>query len=124
MATPSNPYGDSRYQVFTTTILSGASLSSEINLAGLCVVAIIMPASWTAANLTFQAASVSAGTFNDVYDEAGTELTVTATASDHIIFPSDKALGLGPVIKVRSGTSAAAVNQGADRSIGLVLRAL
>lgn len=106
------------------TIGSGASLSNEIVINDYFVVGIHMPADWTAANLTFMAASEPGGTFYNVYDSDGTELTVTAA--------EDRAIGLSgaesavlsgfKVIKVRSGTAGAAVNQGADREIVLILK--
>lgn len=108
----------------TVTIANGASLSSEIDLGGYELEAIHMPAAWTAANLTFTAATVSGGTFDAVHDDGGTEVTVTAAAS--------RAIPLGTVtrrlnglqfIKVRSGTAGAAVNQAADRTITLALKA-
>lgn len=100
-------------------IASGASLSSEINLSGSRLFAINMPASWTTANLTFQGSDRGGGTYNNIYDENGNELTVTAAASQFIILEPLKFLGLRN-LKIRSGTSGLAVNQGADRAITLV----
>ncbi len=109
------------------TIANGASLSDTVKLMSESILAIEMPAAWTAANLTFQAASDSddatAATFNNVYDEAGVEYTVTAAASRYIMLDPSYFLG-AKWVKVRSGTSGAAVNQGAQRVIGLVTREL
>lgn len=103
----------------TATILSGASLSDSIEVDGSAIVGVVMPAAWTAANLTFQA-SHDDTTFNNVYDEFGTEKTVSASTSRYIpLNPADFAGA--DSIKVRSGTSGTAVNQGADRSIIFVL---
>jgi hypothetical protein len=104
----------------TATIANGASLSGEIDTAGHSQIGLYMPADWTTANLTFQASNVSGGTFYNVYDSAGNELVVTAA--------DDRAIGdipeLAPFrfIKIRSGTSAAAVNQGAARVINVILK--
>ena len=38
----------------TATIGTGASLSQQIDLGAMTLVGIVMPASWTAAGLTFQ----------------------------------------------------------------------
>lgn len=57
------------------TIASGGSLSSEINLSGSRVFAIQMPSSWTAASLTFQGSDKAGGTYNNIYDEEGNEVT-------------------------------------------------
>jgi hypothetical protein len=102
-------------------IANGTSLSGVVVLRDYLLAAIIIPASWTAANLTFQAAEKEDGTFSDVYDSAGVEKVVTAAAGHAIILnPADFA-GFG-FIKIRSGASAAPVNQGADRNLKLVVR--
>lgn len=109
------------------TIANGANLSSAVNfnlfqddIKGMRLFAIVMPSSWTTANLTFQA-SHDGSTYNNVYDQNGTELVVTAAASrfiylDPTIFPAIQWL------KVRSGTSSSPVNQGGNRVLTLVLR--
>lgn len=107
----------------TAVIANGASLSGEIDLQGFSLQAIVMPSAWTAANLTFQASDTSGGTFNNVHDDAGAEVTVTAAAS--------RCIGLDAVareldglryVKVRSGTSGTPVNQGAERTLTLLLK--
>lgn len=106
--------------VLSATISNGTALSAEIDLSGYSVVAIYMPSAWTAANLTFQAVDVSGGTYEDVYDAAGNELSVIAAASRVLTDIPE----LAPIrfLKVRSGTSGTPVNQGADRTIKLVLK--
>lgn len=110
-------------QTATATIANAASQSGEVDLEGLSLQAIVMPAAWTAANLTFLASDTSGGTFNPVHDDAGAEVTVTAAAA--------RAIGLDAVsreldglryIKVRSGTTGVPVAQGAERILSLVLR--
>lgn len=108
----------------TAIILNAASLSGEVDIEGFKIVAIEIPAAWTAANLTFQAASAPGGTFKNVFDDAGVEVTVTA-AADRIIGLDDKLPELAALrhLKVRSGTSAVPVNQGADRTLTLIMKA-
>lgn len=100
-------------------IASGQSLSAAVHLHAHRLFAMQMPAAWDAANLTFQG-SFDGNTFANVYDEVGTEVTVVAAASRFIILDPAKFMGLQK-LKVRSGTSGAAVNQTADRSLQLVL---
>lgn len=104
----------------TATIPAGGSLSGEVDLNGHQIVAIYMPGTWQAANITFTASNVSGGTFYDVYDSAGNELTVTASASRTIVDIPE----LAPLrfIKVRSGTSGTPVTQGANRNIILIVK--
>lgn len=106
----------------TAVIANGASLSGAAHIGGpgqgSSLLRIVLPAAWTAANLTFQTSDSATGTFQDYYAADGTEVTVTAAASRDIgIAPIDFA-GVA-YVKVRSGTSAAAVNQGAARTITL-----
>lgn len=103
----------------TATILSGASLSNALALEDFRLARIFVPVGWTAAVLTFRVSHDDV-TYADLYDASGTEYTVQAAASRAILIPIVDFLGV-QYLKVRSGTSAAAVNQGADRALKLVL---
>jgi hypothetical protein len=111
-------------KTLSVTIASGQSLSGAAGIGDYAVVGVIMPVAWDAANLTFQGAQESSGTFGNLYDEAGSELTVTAAAGRSIVMTGTKkdVLGGFPWIKVRSGTSGAPVNQTANRTIILLLK--
>ena len=100
-----------------------AGLSAEVDLEGYTLAAIQMPATWVAANITFQAATASGGTFQDVYDDSDLEVTVVAVQG-HCVTVDAAALKLGALrhIKLRSGTAAAPVNQTADRTLTLILK--
>lgn len=103
----------------TATIANGASLSDIVHLQQRRLFGIQMPAAWTAANLTFQG-SYDGTTYNDLYDDAGTEVSVTAAASRFIIMVTPaKFLGIQR-LKIRSGTTGVAVNQGAERLIRVI----
>ena len=113
-----------RNVVLTTTILSGQSISDEIDLQGFQLFAIRVPSTWDAANITFAAARTSTangGTYVPVYDDAGGEVTVTVTA-DKMIVMSNLALAIAPLqyIKIRSGSVATPVQQTADRTLYLI----
>ena len=106
------------------TIANGASLSSTggdgnagiIDLRNKSLVGIQMPSAWTAANLTFQGSMDDGVTFANLYDDTGAERTVTAAVDRAITLDPAKFMGLTH-LKVRSGTGAAAVNQGAARTL-------
>lgn len=107
----------------TATIANGASLSSEVDLSGFVLRAIQMPADWTAANLTLQSKPRSSDTLQNVYDKGGTEFTITA-ADDRYLVPvgaDAEVLQALAFIKIRSGTAGSAVNQGAARTLLLVV---
>jgi len=107
-----------------TTIASGAALSGPINLGAKVLCAIIMPAAWTAAALTFQASDDGGNTWYSVYDDQGNEVTIASAAvnaSSRISMDPSNFAGID-FIKIRSGTTAAPVNQGAACTLTLVAR--
>ena len=104
----------------TATIANGQSLSAAIDLKGRPLIGIVIPAAWTAAKRTFQV-SLDGTTYNNLYNLQGDELTSEASTNRFIAMTQFEFL---PVryVKVRSGTSAVPVNQGAARTIILATR--
>lgn len=104
----------------TATIANGASLSSAVDIDGSALVGIVVPATFTGTSLTFQM-SHDDTTYSNLYDETGTEVTVTISTSRYIrLNPSDW-MGCD-ALKVRSGTSGSPTTQsGGDHSVILVL---
>jgi predicted RecA/RadA family phage recombinase len=98
-------------------MVDGVALGSFHHLA------IHMPASWTTGNLTLLASSSLEGTYNDVYDDAGSEVTIVAAASRCIVVDL-LALAMGPLrfIKLRSGTSGTPVQQAGARTLILSMK--
>lgn len=107
-----------RNETATATILSGASLSDAIDLSGRNLTGILLPATWTTADLTFSV-SLDGTTYADLHDAAG-EYVAVAAASVFIGLNIAALMGFR-YLKVRSGTSGTPVNQAADRSIVLTL---
>ena len=121
---PSVAFGPS-LSVITATIANGDSVSGSIALGDDPVVAIRMPAAWTAAVVTFQV-SDDGTTFGDLYNLAGDETTVQIPAGGAL---AGKVVALSPwefagarYIKIRSGTGASPVSQGAARTLTLITR--
>ena len=100
------------------TILNTDSLSDALDLRGGILQGILMPAVWTAANITFEEES----TF-DAYDAAGTELTAIAAASRYIALDPIDFAGFRSIY-LRSGTTGVPVNQVAEAEIILLIRKL
>jgi hypothetical protein len=83
---------------------------------------VMLPAAWTAAVITFQV-SLDNTTFVDLHDRNGEVSFPTAGASRGL--QCDPAQFAGwRYLKIRSGTSATPVAQGADRILGLLTRTL
>lgn len=101
----------------TATIANGASLSGVVGLgAEVSIAVIIMPAAWTAADLTFQG-SIDGTTFYDVYNDAGDEYLIPTAASRIIILNVPLSFFYA---KIRSGTTGSPVTQAAARTITLI----
>lgn len=101
----------------TATILSGATTSQEIDLAGADLCGLFMPASFTGTSIKITASNASGGTFVTVQDGLGADYSLTVSASKYIPV-SNLALVAGlRFIKLVSGSS-----EGADRSIILAAR--
>ncbi len=98
------------------------SLSTVAEIGGSALVGMITPAAWTTAGITLQG-SHNSSAFNNMYDSAGSEKTISAAASRYIMLDPADFAGCD-AIKIRSGTSGAAVNQAAARTVTLVLMTL
>jgi hypothetical protein len=107
----------------TATIANGTSLSGALNLGGLRLFGIVMPAAWTTASLTFQMSPDGGTTWVNLYDVNGNELTASASTSRFIVLDPTNFASIA-MLKVRSGTSGTPVNQGQDSTLQLILRAV
>ncbi len=108
----------------SATIANGTALSGAINLGAQTLVAIIIPAAWTAAAISFQASEDGGTTWYDVFDSTGTEVSIASAnvvAGRRVTVDPTAYVGLD-INKVRSGVTATPVNQGAARALTLVSR--
>lgn len=102
-------------------IANGSSTSIEIDITDRVLVAVEVPAAWTAATIAITAAQKSTadgGVYVPVFDAAGTELEITVAASRVVVIAPDASRSLR-WIKLRSGPSSARVAQGADRVLDI-----
>jgi len=104
-------------------ILNGASLTEEVDLGAAASASVIMPTAWTAANITIVVYRPGVQDYVSVYKDDGTEYVLTAAVDraitlDAAIF----AIAGSRKIKLRSGTEATPVNQGADRTLFLTIK--
>lgn len=113
------PVGSQAVETTTVVIANGASLSGAVDLGGRKLVAIIMPDTWTAAALTFQASPDGTNYFN-VYDDP-TERKLTVAASYYSALNIADWVGFR-WLKFRSGTAGTPVNQAAARTLTLVVQ--
>lgn len=107
-------------------IANGASLSGVVPILGRAIVGILLPATWTAAAITFSA-SPDDITYGDLYDDGGTEVTIASASVVAGRFITNatilEKLASARYVKIRSGTTGTPVNQGAARTLILSLKA-
>lgn len=107
----------------TTTILNGASLSAAVDLGANCrLKALLMPAAWTAADITFQVSEDNTNFF-DMMGDDGNAVKLTGPAAGRWIgLRNDVARAMMRVryLKVQSGVPGTLVTQGADRIMTLL----
>jgi len=108
--------------VRTLPIAAGANQSAAIDLYYHSLLAVVMPAAWTAADLTFQA-SADGATFFNLYTSGGAEYTMKVDASRYVALDPTDFVGVR-FLKVRSGSASAPINQAAERTLTLVGRPL
>jgi hypothetical protein len=106
---------------YPATIAPGASLSDPVATGVDTLVGISMPATWTTAALTFQVSPDGGTTWQELYDGAGNEVTVTAAANQFIQLTSYLWRGMN-MFQVRSGTSGSPVIQSSGAVITLIAR--
>lgn len=109
------------WEALTVTLASGSSLTEAINLGGLRLFGLVLPATWTAADLTFQVSTDGGSTWANLYEQDGTEVIASGKTSGCLtVHPS--VFAAFQYIRIRSGTSAVPVSQTADRALKLIVR--
>jgi len=114
-------------EYYTATIASGTALSNAVAIGAKTLAGVAMDSAWTAADLTFQASPDGGITWDELNISdfnAVTVLQLHAPAASQIILFDPRYLRGVNNFKVRSGTAAAPVNQGATRNLTLIARGL
>ena len=104
----------------TATIANGASLSSAIALGAGVPLGLQMPASFTGTAITFQT-SHDGMTYQNLYDDAGNEISVTVAASQNVSLPAS-VMAAWRFLKIRSGTAGSPTAEGGARTLTLINR--
>lgn len=117
----------SRHLVVPVNFANGQSVSEKVDLTNFALSGVIIPASWTAASLSFQAASPAAkdkekADYFVLTDSAGAEVTFTVAASRFVsLTPAHAEIFKATTyLRLQSGTSGAAVAQTGDKTLYLV----
>jgi hypothetical protein len=117
------------------TIANGAAISGAIQVADSNVVGLLLPAAWTAAGIAFHVSydgttyvqlmvedKMAAPPYGlDEYEILAADVPI----AESVYIPLDPAIFLGVLyLKVRSQTAGTPVNQGAARTLGVMVRNL
>lgn len=103
-------------------IANGVALSGAFAVGETPICAVQMPASWTAADLTFQVSDDGGSTWKELLDDSGIAVTLSAPAAGKRYNLPAGQFASSPHFKVRSGTESVPVNQAAARTITFITR--
>jgi len=105
------------------SIAYNTATSSAIDLMGYEIAGIQMPAAINGTSLTFQTSTAAAGTYQNLYDDSGSEVTLTVGTPRNISVNAN-AVNLMPwqYVKVRMGTAASPATQPATYTWYLVMK--
>jgi hypothetical protein len=103
-------------------IASGTALSAEVDIGGMTLVGIFVPAAWVTAGISFQG-TIDGSTFGELVDQTNTAITVPSITGGAALFVALDPAKFRAVraLKVRSGTSGTPVNQTAAGGVTLKL---
>jgi hypothetical protein len=101
------------------TIPAGESLSDGIDCSAGQIVRITVPQEYTEGNLTFQVSS-NGDLYNDLYDDDGDEITITANPDSTIVIAKPWVRSVG-WLKLRSGSRDHAVKQREDCKFAIAI---
>jgi len=112
----------------TVTITSGQSVSELVNLEAkqLLGIGVVVPATWTAADIGFEVSSDGGSTWIPVYNAEGERVLITGIdiSAQRLYIAPAEAWVIGAFKHVRlvslNTSTGAAVNQGAGRSLVFV----
>lgn len=120
--------------VITTEIPANQSLSGAVDLGAGSILAIKLPDNFPTTTLTFQSkaefsehninnANLIEQDWDNVYDDAGTEISVTVAANRIVVVgTATKNLGACRYLRVRCGTAAAPLNVNPTMLIRFIIK--
>lgn len=116
--------------VLGTTIPANEALSGVVDLGEKRLIALEMPESWSGTTITFQSKANASDEshpvedWDDVYDDAGNEVSVTVAQNRIVVIGTvtKSAIGALRYLRIRSGTTSAPVNQNPARSIKIIAK--
>jgi hypothetical protein len=101
--------------VVTATIANGATTSSAISVRSYSLFQLLLPAAFTGTTITFTTSGDYAGTYQALYDNTGTAVSLTVAAGRNLDLPS--ALASSAFFKIVSGSA-----EGAARTLSIVCK--
>lgn len=107
------------------TILAGQSLSNAVLVGDFTLCGLYIPAGWTAGAITWQTSFDGGNTFVEVNDSTGAAVSLPSTTAASTYYALDlrnPSLAGLVLVKIRSGTVGAPVNQASQMVVQVVTR--
>lgn len=120
MANVINPRPSTRSYASISMSTAADGASEPINLTGLTLCSIEMPASWTSANIGFQAA-IGSTNFYPIYNTNGDHLTYPTSANRIVVFDPAQFSGLQYLKLISESSAGVAVAQTSPKTLVLGL---
>ena len=108
------------YKLLPVVFGASSTASGVVNLENLHIIGIVMPATWTAAGITFLT-SVDNVTYNTTTDVNATEISISVSASKHVVV-NPTTVPSARYVKLQSGTTSVTVTQVSATTLTLVCR--
>lgn len=117
--------------VLGVQVPNNQAVTGMIDLGSHGLLAIEMPESWAGTAITFQAkaersvtSAESTEDWDDVYDDTGTEVSITVAANRVVVIGTVTKAAIGALrfIRIRSGTAASPVNQSPAKDFRLIVK--
>jgi len=104
------------------TIANGEAVTEAFEMANHAGGIVLMPAAWTAASIGFQISTTAGGTFYPLYDSDGSLVEISSPAVDNAYSIPAEVFGAAWVKLWSQDGAASDTNQGAERTIGVILK--
>ena len=104
------------------TIANGAAVTEAFEMSNHAGGIVLMPAAWTAASIGFQVSDSPSGTFYPLYDDGGTLVQISSPAVSKAYSIPAEVFGAAWVKLWSQDGSASDEDQGAARTVGVLLK--
>jgi hypothetical protein len=95
---------------FPASIVSGQSLSCQVNIGSWVLCGMVVPSTWTTGSISLQASPDGGTTWAELYNSSGIGIGASSVNGGYVALDATALRGVRS-LKVRSGSAASPVNQ-------------